>query len=206
VSLPAPILESVRSSTVKVEGTACRRNQDGSGFAIGPNLIVTNAHVVAGENKTTVLTPSGSVLTASVVLFDAGRDLAILRVPRYTGAPLPLSDAKIGETGAVFGHPRGQDEVAVLPATVSSRITAVGPDLYGVVKKVHRDVLLLSASVQPGDSGGALVNNRGEVIGVVFALAPDKPDTAYALSTLELRAVMSKPTTDSVSTGPCLSE
>jgi len=205
VSFPPDVLARAQAASVKIEGIACRRHQDGSGFAVGPNLIVTNAHVVAGETRTSILTPSGDSLAATVVYFDAGRDLAVLRVPRYNAQALPIANAEIGETGAVFGHPNGQDELAVLPAAVRRQITAIGRDLYDE-RRTRREVLLLSASVHPGDSGGQLVNNKGEVIGVIFALAPDQPNTAYALATSELRAALAQPRENPVSTGPCLAE
>jgi len=206
VTLSGDVINRVRSSTVKVEGEACHRTQDGSGFAVGNGLIATNAHVVAGERRTTVLTPAGQELAATVVAYDPARDLALLRVPKYTGIPLAVGSASIGETGAVFGHPNGQDAVDIQPAAVRRQIVAVGRDLYDK-QTTHRDVLILASTLQPGDSGGALVDAKGEVIGVAFAIAPDKAGTAYALSTNELRAVLNQPRSgEPVPTGACVNE
>lgn len=206
VSLSTAVVDAVRASTVKVEGDACRKTQEGSGFAVGDGLIATNAHVVAGERKTRVLTPSGDAYSANVVLYDAARDLALLRVPRYVAPPLPIaSAATVGETGAVFGHPGGQDALNIQPATVSRQIIAVGRDLYDR-QQTKRDVLVLASQLHPGDSGGALVNVQGKVIGVAFAVAPDRANTSYALSTSELRAVLARSHDQTVSTGDCVTD
>ena len=79
---PRPSLAPVAASTVKVEGQACSRIYEGSGFAVGPDLIVTNAHVVAGEpaGQTSVLLPSGVTCRRPWCMFDPDRDLALLQV------------------------------------------------------------------------------------------------------------------------------
>lgn len=205
VALPPAVIESVRASTVKVEGVACRRTQDGSGFVVDEGLVVTNAHVVAGERRTNVITVGGATLPATVVAFDAGRDLALLRVPRLSARPLPLAEAHVGDIGAVFGHPGGQAAIEISPAAVRREISAIGRDLYDQ-RSTRRQVLVLAAQLAQGDSGGALINYKGEVIGVAFAIAPDKPDTAYALHTSELRAVLAQPHLDAVETGGCVFE
>ena len=203
VEIPRDVLDRVTLSTVKVEGTACRRTQDGSGFAVAPHLIATNAHVVAGESETSVLTPRGNSYKATVVYFDPARDIALLQVPNYDAAPLPLAKASIDDVGAVFGHPLGQDSLAIEPAKVSQRIVAQGQDLYDK-ETTRRNVLVLSSVLRQGDSGGALINTDGEVVGVAFAIAPDKADTAYALDIDELHAALATPRKGAVSTQECI--
>jgi S1-C subfamily serine protease len=193
----------VSASTVKVEGQACDRIQDGSGFAVADDTIVTNAHVVAGVTKPTVLRTDGKRLPAVVQVFDPNRDLAILHVAGLGEAALPVGTADVGEDAAVFGHPEGQDTLAVIPARVDSKVEAQGLDLYGS-KQIRREVLILASALVPGDSGGALVDTAGAVVGVAFAVAPDEPSTSYALSSVELRAVLAAPRAASVSTGSCL--
>jgi S1-C subfamily serine protease len=206
-ALAAGVQERVTASTVKVEGDACSRIQEGSGFTIGPNEVATNAHVVAGEgrNHTRVKLLNGNVLPATVVLFDPNRDLAILRVNRLTQTPLPTAAGFVGETGAVFGHPGGVDNLIVAPAMIAQNVTAVGLDLYNS-HNIRRDVFILSAQLRPGDSGGPLVNTSGAVVGVAFAIAPDQPNTSYALTSKELNAVLAQPVSGPVSTGPCLND
>ncbi len=199
----------VAASTVKVSGTACDREQDGSGFAIGPNLVITNAHVVAGEpaGQTFVRRDfDGRTLPAVVVAYDPNRDLAVLSV-RGLGLPaLTLATGSAGQTGAVFGHPGGVDQLVIAPAGVFQEVTAQGRDLYDT-HTTRRDVFILAAILHPGDSGGALVNSSGMVIGVAFAIAPDRPDTAYALTSAEVQGVLAVPRAAAgVSTEACVSE
>ncbi|HSS11881.1 MAG TPA: MarP family serine protease [Acidimicrobiales bacterium] len=203
--LSATVLTRVSGATVKVEGEACSRIQDGSGFAVAPDTIVTNAHVVAGEarDRTRVVLLSGAQLPATVVMFDPERDLAVLSVPHLGENPLPVGTGSVGMTGAVFGHPGGQDALAVAPAAIRQNVKAVGRDLYDS-REISRDVFILAADLHPGDSGGPLVDQAGAVVGVAFAIAPDRPGTAYALTSKELDAALASPRATAAATGPCL--
>ena len=198
----------VAASTVRVEGQACNRLQEGSGFAAAPGLILTNAHVVAGEpaGATSVLLPSGVRLAASVVLYDPNRDLALLMVPGLEQTPLHLATGTVGTTGAVFGHPGGQIALKVQPARIAEEVPATGRDLYDR-HNTSRDVFVLAASLQPGDSGGALVDPQGNVVGVAFAIALDRSGTAYALTSREIDEALASPRSDQpVSTEGCLTD
>jgi S1-C subfamily serine protease len=201
--LSPQVVARVSASTVKVEGIACRFERDGSGFAVAPDLIVTNAHVVAGQQRTTVVRPDGRRLRAQVTVFDPARDLALLAVPGLGQAPLPLASGKVGTTAAVFGHPEGQADLEVSPAAIRQQVNALGPDLYelGVTR---RAVFVLASELAPGDSGAALVDPDGQVVGVAFAISPDNAETAYALSTSELRTVLEAERLAPAPTGPCL--
>jgi len=202
-ALAPDLVDRVIGSTVRVSGQACGRILTGSGFAADTDTIVTNAHVVAGVDNPSVIRPDGRRLGATVVAFDPNRDLAVLSVPGLGQEPLPVGTADIGTDGAVFGHPGGQDEVEVSPARIEAAISALGRDLYGK-QDIRRDIYILAAQLEPGDSGGALVDPDGEVVGVAFAVAPDQPATAYALATEELNAVLGLPRTGAVDTGSCL--
>jgi S1-C subfamily serine protease len=202
--LAPAVVARVAASTVKVEGVACRFERDGSGFTVATDLVVTNAHVVAGQRRTFVVRPDGSRLRAEVTVFDPGRDLALLAVPGLGQAPLPVAAAKIGTTAAVFGHPAGQEDVEVSPASIRQQVNALGPDLYEL-GMTRRSVLVLAAELAPGDSGGAVVDDDGQVVGVAFAISPDNDSTAYALATSELRAVLEAERQSPAPTGPCLS-
>ena len=214
--MSAALQARIAASTVKVEGEACRRIQEGSGWTVGRGLVLTNAHVVAGEVHTVVRLPNsrGTTLPARVVSFDAGRDLALLSVPALSEAPLPLLNAPktapaqqhlVGDQGAVFGHPGGQDALRITPALVRQYVSALGRDLYDA-HDTKRDVFILASDLMPGDSGGALVDTTGTVIGVAFAIAPDRPGTSYALSYTEVSAFLAMPPSGSASTGPCLQD
>ena len=203
--LSAATTAVVAESTVRVQGQACNRIQDGSGFAVGPDLIATNAHVVAGEpaGSTQVFTDKGQELAATVVLFDPNRDLALLSVAHLGEAALPIAIGKAGEDAAVFGHPEGQPQLAITPAAIRTEIQAQGRNLYGT-KSTTRDVFVLAADLHPGDSGSPLVIADGAAVGVVFAIAEGQPNTAYALTSKELMAVLAEPHSQRASTGGCL--
>jgi S1-C subfamily serine protease len=202
--MTADVLSRVSASTVKVQGIACRRIQEGSGFAVGDDLIATNAHVVAGERSTEVQRPDGKILKATVVLFDSDRDLALLHVSGLSQAPLAVAAARPGTTGAVFGHPGGQTPLRIAPAAISQRVDARGRDLYDA-HATSRDVWILASDLHPGDSGAALTDNKGSVVGIAFAIAPDKPKTSYALTFKELSEAMTEPRAASgANTGPCI--
>lgn len=201
--LSAETTARVAASTVKVEGVACYSERDGSGFAAGDDLVVTNAHVVAGEGETTVVRPDGSRLVGSPVVFDSDRDVAVLRVPGLGLPALALATGQVGMQVAVFGHPDGVDALRVAPASIRQRVTAVGRGLYdGSV--VRRQVYVLAARLAPGDSGAAVVDVHGNAVGLAFAVAPDRETTAYALTTEEVVAALEAGLSTKVDTGPCL--
>lgn len=193
----------VSASTVRISGPACGRVLEGSGFSPEAGIVVTNAHVVAGVDRPTVQRPDGNRFRGRVVVFDPNRDLAVLEVDGLRQSPLPVGSPEIGDTGAVFGHPGGQVELEISPARVEQRVNALGRNIYNT-QVTRRDVLVLAAELRPGDSGGALVNAAGTVVGVAFAIAPDEPNTAYALHASELQEVLDAPRSAAVDTGPCI--
>jgi S1-C subfamily serine protease len=193
---------TVAASTVKVEGEACSRIQEGSGFFVADDLVVTNAHVVAGEDDSDVLLSDGTRMDGTVVAFDPVRDLAVLQTSGAGRPALPLNRADVGTSGGVFGHPGG-GPLEISPFQVGEQITAVGTDIYDSTRS-ERKVLVLAADLAPGDSGGALVDPRGQVVGVAFAIAPDRPSVAYALAVDEVTAVLSGDLTQERDTGDCL--
>jgi S1-C subfamily serine protease len=205
IPLDPAVVARVGRSTVNVEAVGCGGFQEGSGFVVAPGLVATNAHVVAGSEPGSVelLRNDGTRISATLVTFDPRRDLALLEAPGIDRPPLPLTDTAAGATGAVFGHPLGQDPLRVSPAQVGEVMQAVGRDIYGR-SRVERRVAILSSDLERGDSGAALVTGPGEVSGVAFAIAPDRPQVAYALGTSELRAVLAVPRAGPVSSGPCI--
>ncbi|MGH9112475.1 MAG: MarP family serine protease [Acidimicrobiales bacterium] len=196
------VATAVAASTVKVEGEACSRIQEGSGFFVADDLVVTNAHVVAGEHDSNVVLSDGTAIDATVVAFDPARDLAVLRTASTGRAGLALRDAEVGTTGGVFGHPGG-GPLEISPFEVGDEITAVGTDIYDG-GRTEREILVLASDLAPGDSGAALVDARGQVVGVAFAIAPDRDGVAYALSIDELRDVLAGDLTSERDTGGCL--
>jgi S1-C subfamily serine protease len=194
---------AVAASTVKVEARACGRLQDGSGSVMEAGMIVTNAHVVAGAEEVDVFRgDDGARLDAVVVAFDPNRDVAVLRVSDINRPPLALDDTRVGGRGAVFGYPGG-GPLAISPFEVGEEIPAQGTDIYDE-RPSRRQVLVLSAELRPGDSGGPLVDPDGEVVGLAFAIAPDRPNVAYALTIEEVEAVLGGDLSQTVSAGSCL--
>lgn len=189
------------ASTVNVESFGCGGLHEGSGFTIERDTVVTNAHVVAGSERLRVRRPDGRLITARVVVFDDNRDLAVLSAPGLGLQPLAIGAGREGTSGAVLGYPGGQNTVRVAPALVRREQPAVGRDIYGR-DRITRRVLFLASSLRQGDSGAAMIDGDGNVVGVAFAIAPDQPNTAFALDDSELRTVLTAPRRPGV--GPCV--
>jgi S1-C subfamily serine protease len=180
------------AGTARISVVGCGRSYSGSGFAIDGDVIVTNAHVVAGGREVEIVTSEGRRQSAQVIAFDPDRDLALLSVPGHGLTPLRLSDPTVETEGAVIGYPGGQELARAAPARIDRIVTGLGRDIYGR-GTTERSLLTLAAELRGGDSGAPLIDARGDVIGIVFAVSPDVPTTAYALATDELRAVIAGP-------------
>ena len=202
-SINTPGVQAAAAETLKVQGFGCGGIVFGSGFPVGPGMVLTNAHVVAGTQGTTVRSSSGRSLSARVVLFDPERDVAILYVPRLALPPLNEASAQAGTQGAAIGYPGGGSETAE-PAVVNGQVRAEGRDIYGQ-NLVVRSIWFTQAKVQPGNSGGPLVDLNGNVIGVIFAASTTQTGTAYALTDAEVQPDIdqARGRTDAVQIGPC---
>ncbi|MFM7063251.1 MAG: trypsin-like peptidase domain-containing protein, partial [Actinomycetes bacterium] len=198
---PTAVARALRSS-VRIEGRACATLQDGSGVVLGPDLVLTNAHVVAGTRTTTVVRPDGSSVPGRVVAFDPRADAAVLRVPGLGLPAMPQGTTEVGRTVATIGHPGG-GSVRVAPSRIAERIRARCTDILGRCR-TRRAVLVLAADLAPGDSGSPLVDSRGRVVGLAFAIDPDAPRTAYALEPSEYRRLVAGAGTQPVDTGACV--
>ena len=181
------LIESSRS-VVKVLGTApsCQRRVEGTGFAYGDDRIMTNAHVVAGvTDDMRVVTRDGHQLDATLVLFDAEQDLAVLQVPGLDLEPLEFDhEADQGSDAVVAGFPRNSGFTAV-PARIRAQQRAQGPDVSHETQ-VSREIYQVRAVVRPGNSGGPLLGPDGSVYGVVFAAATNEDETGYVLTADEV--------------------
>jgi S1-C subfamily serine protease len=202
VPVAAAVVARAVASTSNIEADGCGGRHEGSGFAVADDLVATNAHVVAGADRVRARLPNGKLLRATIVAFDERRDLALLSVPGLGQQPLAIGEAKEGEGGAVLGYPGGQDTVRVAPAIIRDEAPTIGRDIYGR-SRTERQVLYLASQLQPGDSGSALINGSGQVVGVAFAIAPDRPGTSYAVDDSELRAMLGVPRAPGAG-GPCI--
>src|SRR5213082_3192798 len=202
-SVNTPGIQAAASETLKIRGFGCGCIVFGSGFPVGPGMVLTNAYVVAGTQGTTVLNAGGRGLSARVVLFDPGRDVAILYVPRLALVPLSQAAAHPGTQGAAIGYQGGGGE-QVKPAVVNGQVKAEGRDIYGQ-NLVVRSIWITQAEVQPGNSGGRLVDLEGNVVGVIFAASTSQPGQAYALTDAEVQPDIDQAQgrTEAVSIGPC---
>lgn len=200
------VVQQLHSSVLKIRGTAssCSRALEGTGFVIAPQRVMTNAHVVAGTDETSVETSQGR-LSARVVYFDPEVDLAVLAVPRLHASPLALATdpAKSGDSAIVLGYPLDGPYTATA-ARIRNEITLQGPDIYDA-HTVRRDVFTIRAQVRSGNSGGPLVDPSGAVIGVVFGASVEDADTGFTLTAKQVRSVVQDAATLSarVSTGSC---
>ena len=195
-------------STVKILGTACSSEQEGSGFVVGPGLVATNAHVVAGEgNGDTTVLLGDSAYNATPVFFDPDFDLAVLRTNAPLGPALTISSSLVsrGTQAALLGYPEDRG-LSIGSAGVNEEVTAIGKDIYNN-GSVQRGVYALDASVLPGNSGGPLLGPGGQVIGVVFSRSTVYPNVGYALTSPGVlsRVQQAERHSSAVSTGPCIS-
>ena len=182
-------VRSVRDEVFKITGVAddCRRRIEGTGFVYAPERVMTNAHVVAGVDEPEVEV-GGRQLKATVVLYDPGRDVAVLRVPGLRAEPLDfVGPAKTGQSAIVVGYPK-DGPFRADAARVARTQKARGPDIYQR-RTVVREIYALRGTVQPGNSGGPLIDTEGRVLGVIFAAAADDPDVGYALTASEVAGV-----------------
>jgi S1-C subfamily serine protease len=195
-------------STVKILGTACSNEQEGSGFVVGPGLVATNAHVVAGEgNGSTQVLVGNSAYDATPVLFDPDFDLAVLRTDAPLGPALNMSSVIVprGTKAALLGYPEDRG-LSIGAAGVTEEVTATGKDIYNN-GSVTRGVYALDANILPGNSGGPLLGPGGQVIGVVFSRSTVYQDVGYALASpgVLTRVQEAERHHSAVSTGPCIS-
>lgn len=193
-------------STYKVLGNACNFTLEGTAFAVGNGLLVTNAHVIAGEHHTTV-TVDGATYPVTPVLFDPSLDVAVLRTAAPLGPALHLAPttAVRGTQGAVVGYPEDGAET-ITPAAVAAELTAVGRDIYGS-GLVTRQVYQLDARILPGNSGSPLMGAGGVVLGVAFSRSTTDAGVGYALTSPEVRSQvrLAQSRSAAVSTGACVS-
>ncbi|MDN5751059.1 MAG: MarP family serine protease [Pseudonocardia sp.] len=190
----SPVVGEVAESVLKVRGLApsCKRALEGTGFVIGPGLVMTNAHVVAGTDDVSVeVTDSRGRITeldGEVVLYDPAVDIAVLRIPELDAPALEFrpQPAQVGEDAIVLGYPLDGPFTATA-AKVRQRITLQGPDIYDD-GEVVRDVYTVRGVVRSGNSGGPMIDRDGQVIGVVFGAALDDSETGFVLTNEQVAA------------------
>ena len=199
-----PDVRRAAASVVKIRGeNSCNRGVEGTGFLYSPDRIMTNAHVVAGVDDPNVVVGDTEV-PATVVHYDDDLDVAVLAV-QDVGRPFLRFDfdGQERDPGAVLGYPQ-DGPYDVQSARIRSEQRLRSPDIYGQ-GTVVREVFSLRALVRPGNSGGPLVSDDGEVLGVIFAASVTDDETGYALTAEQVResAARGKLSADEVDTGRC---
>ena len=182
-------------------GTACGLGVEGSGWVAAPGLVVTNAHVVAGEDDTTVTTRSGASLDATPVYYDPENDLALLRID----APLPAlptrsRHASEASRGLSSATPRTAPTTPRPPAS-GKPVTWSARTPTATARSAVRSASL-RGSVRSGNSGGPLVDRRGRVLGTVFATTTYGSPGGFAIPDEVVETALSA-AQDEVDTGPC---
>jgi hypothetical protein len=165
-----PDVQRAGRSVVKVLGTACGLGVQGSGWVARDGVVVTNAHVVAGQDDTTVqVQGEGPRIDADAIWFDARNDLAILVAPGLSGVPrLPSNvQASEGTSAAILGFPEN-GPYGVEPGRLGQTVTVVTQDAYGR-GPVRRAITSLRGLVRSGNSGGPMVDAAGRVVTTIFA-------------------------------------
>jgi S1-C subfamily serine protease len=200
--LDDPDVRAAHASVVKVLGTACGLSVQGSGWVASPGVIVTNAHVVAGESDTTVQTDGGPQLDAQAIRFDVHNDIAVLRVPGL-GAPTlgAHPNAPVGEPVAILGFPQDGPYHAS-PGRLGATQTVISNDAYGQ-GPIRRRMTAIRGTIRPGNSGGPVVDAGGRVVATVFAATTRGPRGGFGVPdgivTSDLGSAGGP-----VSTGPCV--
>jgi S1-C subfamily serine protease len=165
-----PDVVRASNSVVRVTGIACGLGVEGSGWIATRGLVVTNAHVVAGIAHPRVDTAGGRAFAASVVVFDATNDLAVLRVPGLGARALPLAPPARGTAVTLAGYPRN-GPLTLTPGRLGGTADVLSRDAYGD-GPVRREITTIRGAVEPGSSGGPGIDAQGRVRTTVFARRP----------------------------------
>jgi hypothetical protein len=199
-----PDVRRAAGSVVKVLGTACGLGVQGSGWIARDGVVVTNAHVVAGQDDTTVqIGGAGERVDAEAIWFDSRNDLAILRASGLGGAlPLRLNpDPREGDSAAILGFPEN-GPYDVRPGRLGHTSTVVTQDAYGR-GPVERSITSLRGLVRSGNSGGPMVDASGRVVTTIFAASvSDGGRAGFGVPDEIVRDALGR-ADGPVDTGPC---
>lgn len=197
---PPPTAEDFETSVFRVRGEGCRVANIGTAFAVGPNLLLTNAHVVAGVTSGLVVTAAhGESAPASLVAFDPVNDFALLDVAGLDAEPLDLGPAIEGS--AVLVDARIEGELALIDVEVVRLVDIEIGDIYDEGSYLRMG-LEATGDIGPGTSGAPVIV-RNVVVGAVFAETRDG-GVVFATSSDEIEAFLDLPRSEiELPTGRC---
>ncbi len=191
------VVEKTKDSVVSIaisqlqftqgQGVVDSINKIGTGFVVDKNgLIITNQHVVETEGEYKVITSNGDEYDVTDIYVDNVNDLALLKVNSDKLTPIELGDSeklKVGQLAIAIGTPLGEYAGSVTTGIVSglNRTVETGGNFWSSTTKTYYDVIQTDAAVNPGNSGGPLLNSLGQVIGVNFATTSGADNISFAL-------------------------
>jgi uncharacterized membrane protein required for colicin V production len=198
-----PDVRRAASSVVRITGTACGLGVEGSGWVAGEGVVVTNAHVVAGQDDTVVqVGGEGSHLDADAIAFDPRNDVAVLRVDGLSAPALEVvGDPTGGTGGAILGFPEN-GPYDVRAARIGPTTSVRSQDAYGR-GPITRSMTSIRGLVRSGNSGGPVVDEAGRVLTTVFAATVGAPVRGgFGVPNGVVRRALAG-ARDAVDTGPC---
>jgi S1-C subfamily serine protease len=192
------------SSMVRITSFSCGGIVAGSGFAIAPGLVATDAHVIAGARRP-IIKYAGKSYEGVPIYFDAALDLAIVRVPGLPAPALTLASKNVSldTSAAVLGYPGGNYRVT--PGIIRDTRATAGTSIYNQ-GSFGRGIYLVQTQVDYGSSGGPVVTQNGQVAGIIFSKSIDVKDVAYALTSVHINDALRQVKTSHtrISTGACM--
>ena len=173
-------------AVVRIEAPKCASltNVEGTGVAVGPDLIATVAHTFASVDEFTVIDASGRRLDGQVVYLDRERDVALVRTAKDLPRSLTLAAAETDTSGFVLSA-ADPDEITIKETTIRRRLT-ITLDGEG-----ERNGLEIEAVISSGDSGAPVLDDEHRVVGLVFA-SSDPPGRGWALDAAEVQAALDR--------------
>jgi uncharacterized membrane protein required for colicin V production len=197
-----PAVHAAEQGVVRVVGTACGVGIEGSGWFAAPHRVITAAHVVAGEDDTTVeISGRPRPYRAHVIAFNAHDDVAVLQVAGTSGRPLRTAQPRRGTAVAILGYPEN-GALSSTPGRIGDTSAVLTRDAYGR-GPVTRTITAVAAAVRHGNSGGPAVDARGRVETTIFAARVGEP-VGYGVPTDTVERAL-RGAHRPVSTGACAS-